>query len=186
MQDGTIGRRYARALAHSLEEEGGTEALSKVEEQLSAVAALLEKSTGHPEFRQAMLNPSFSAKDRKAILEKLAERYELHPIAHRALLLLVEKDRIPHLPSIARAFREEVDRKVGRVRALITSAAPLADNELKDVVKALEKKTGMKVVPEVKVDPEVISGVSAKIGGQVFDNTVRAQLDRLRAQLGVV
>lgn len=185
MQDGTIGRRYARALAIALEEDGGGAALSQVEEQLSATAGLLDKGTGHADFRQAMMNPSFSLDDRKAILEDLAKTFGFHEVARRLLLLLIEKDRVQHLPGIARAFREEVDARVGRVRALITSATPLEKNALENVVKALEKKTGKKVLPEVKVDPAVISGVSARIGGQVFDNTVKTQLDRMRSALGV-
>lgn len=184
MQDGTIGRRYARALAVALEEEGGAGALSDVEEQLSATAALLDKA-GHADFREAMLNPSFSLEDRKAIVDEMAKAHSFHETTRRLLALLIEKDRVRYLPAIARAFRAEVDERVGRVRAVITSARALEGKALENVVKALEKKTGKQVLPEVKVDPAVISGVSARIGGQVFDNTVKTQLDRMRTALGV-
>jgi F-type H+-transporting ATPase subunit delta len=99
--------------------------------------------------------------------------------------LLVDKDRVPQLPAIADAFRDEVDAQVGRVRATILTAKPLAPQALADVVRGLEKRTGKKVVPDVAVDPSVIAGVRAKIGGLVFDATVRARLDRLRADLNI-
>lgn len=182
--DGTIGRRYARALALTLEEMGDDKALPHVEEQLSALASLLDKG-GHTDFREAMLNPSFSLEDRRAILDAICEAHGFHAVTRKLLALLVDKDRIQYLPSIARAFRAEVDQRVGRVRAVITSAKGLEQAALDELVKALEQKTGRRVLPEVHVDPAVISGVSARIGGQVFDNTVKAQLDRMRSALGV-
>lgn len=184
MQDGTIGRRYARALAVSLDEAKQGDALSQVESQLSALGAMLEKN-GHADLREAMFNPSFSVQERKTVLADIAESNGFHPVAARMLELLVDKERIQYLPAIAHAFRDEVDSRVGQVRAHVKSASALSDDALNKLVQQLEKRTGKKVLPQVEVDPAVISGVSARIGGQVFDNTVSGQLDRIRSSLGV-
>ncbi len=182
----TIGRRYARALVLALGEgDANAEALTRVENELSALAALMSSKAGegNAEFRHAMLNPSFSAKDRAAILDSVVTEHKFHDVTQRFVALLVEKERVPSLPSIANAFRNEVDERLGRVRATITSARPLDDSTLNTMVKALEKKTGKTVVPETVVDARVISGVSARIGGTVYDRTLRAQLDRLASSL---
>lgn len=183
MQDGTIGRRYARALAEALSDGGSVDAnvLSQVETQLSAVAKLMGDKGG--ELRLAMMSPSFKLEDRAAILEGIADAHGFHPITKRFLALLVEKDRVRFIESIARAFRAEADERIGRVRAEIRAAKNLEGAALSEVVGALEKKTGKKVLPEVHVDPSVISGLSARIGGVVYDGTVRSQLERLRQQL---
>jgi F-type H+-transporting ATPase subunit delta len=179
MQEGPVGRRYARALILALE-GAAQDTLTKVEEELSALGALLDRRTGHAHFRQAMLNPGFSAEQRTKVLMEIAESNKLEAITRTFLKLLVEKDRIPQLASIAAAFRDEVDQKVGRVRATIVTAKALDAAALTDIVRGLEKRTGKKVVPEVEVDPSVIAGVQAKIGGLVFDATVRSQLERLK------
>lgn len=184
MQDGTIGRRYARALAASLASESA-ERMSTIEAQLSSVAALFDKRSGHPDFRQAMLNPSFSAEQRKKVLTQLAKDNAFDDLATSFLGLLVEKDRLPQLPSIARAFRAEVDTKVGRVRATIVTAKALDSKDLTAIVAGLEKKTGKKVLPDVEVDPSLIAGVQARIGGLVYDATVRAQLERMKTTFNV-
>jgi F-type H+-transporting ATPase subunit delta len=181
MQDGTIGRRYARALALALEDDLG--AFQKVEGELTGLGALFEQRTGNTDFRQAMLNPSFSPETRQKILAEIGEAHGFHPVTRQLLRLLVEKERIQYLVSIAKAFQSEVDERLGRVRAHITSARVLDDASVKEIVSALEKRTGKKVVPELEVEPEVLGGISARIGGQVFDNTVRAQLERMRAAL---
>ena len=184
MQEGTVGRRYARALLSSLENEG-EDKLMKVEGELSALAGLLDRREGHGDFRQAMLNPSFNVEQRKAVLKALGDAHKLDEVTARFLRLLVEKDRVPQLQAIASAFRDEVDAKVGRVRATILTAKPLAADALADIVRGLEKRTGKKVIPDVAVDPSVIAGVRAKIGGLVFDATVRARLDRMRAEFQI-
>lgn len=182
MQDGTIGRRYARAIALALgdgaESAESIKAFQQVEGELSALAELLEQRSG--DFRQAMLNPIFPAEARQKVLSDIAEAHRFHPVTRQVLKLLVDKERFQYASSIARAFRAEVDQRVGRVRAQITSARVLEEAAVKQIVDALEKRTGKKVVAELEVEPEVLGGVSARIGGQVFDNTVRAQLERMR------
>lgn len=184
MQDGTIGRRYARALALALEESGEADALSAVESQLSQLGAMLAKG-GHADLREVMLNPSFTLEERRAVLADLAESHTFHVSLRTLLTILVDKDRIEMLPAVARAFTEEVDARLGRVRAQIRSAAPLDDASLASLLQMLERKTGRKVLPEVSVDSTLLGGISTRIGGQVFDNTVRGQLDRIRSTLGV-
>ncbi|MDP2345142.1 MAG: ATP synthase F1 subunit delta [Deltaproteobacteria bacterium] len=191
MQEGTIGRRYARALALALSEKAGPDGrdgdarFTAVEEQLSAVGALLDKRTGHTGFRQAMLNPGFSVEQRKKVLGEIGKEHKFDEATTSFLTLLVDKSRLPHLPSIARSFRNEVDARIGRVRATIVTAKPLAAKDLAAIIAGLEKKTGKKVVPDVEVDASVIAGVQARIGGLVYDATVRAQLDRLKTEFNV-
>jgi F-type H+-transporting ATPase subunit delta len=188
MQEGTVGRRYARALILALvspEAGASQDRLSKVEEELSALAALLDRRTGQADFRQAMLNPGFSSSQRKDVLKGIADAHKLDDMTSSFVRLLVDKDRIADLPIIARSFRDEVDNKVGRVRATILSAKALSPPALADIVRGLEARTGKKIVPDVAVDPSVIAGVQARIGGLVFDATVRSQLERLRADLNI-
>ena len=188
MQEGTIGRRYARALALALSEKAGKDGdarFTAVEEQLSAVGALLDRRTGHAGFRHAMLNPSFSTEQRKKVLAEIAKDHKFDEATSSFLTLLVDKERLPHLASIAHSFRNEVDARIGRVRATIVTAKPLAAADLSAIIAGLEKKTGKKVVPDVEVDASVIAGVQARIGGLVYDATVRAQLERLKSEFNV-
>ena len=184
MQEGTIGRRYARALALSLE-GANEERLTKIEEQLSAVGAALDRRDGDVTLRQAMFNPSFSAEQRSKIIESIATAHQFDAAATSFLRLLVEKGRLPHLPAIALSFRNEVDGRVGRVRATITTAKELGAADLAAIVAGLEKKTGKKVVPDVAVDPSLIAGVQARVGGLIYDASVKSQLERLRTEFNI-
>jgi len=176
-----IGRRYAKALVLSLTDgkdaDGAKDQLAQVESELSALAKLMAEKGG--DFRHAMLNPAFNNEARMAILDDIAKENSFSAASQVFIRLLVAKDRLPYLEAIAKSLRTEVDERLDRVRATIVSAKSLDDSGLNEITAALEKRTGKTVVPEVKVDENVISGVSAQIGGLVFDGTLRAQLDRL-------
>jgi F-type H+-transporting ATPase subunit delta len=184
MQDGIIGRRYARALNEVLS-SASAEQVGMVEDQLSSLATLLDKRTGHAVFRTAMLNPSFSAVQRKAILADVVKAHQCHEVVGQFLDLLVEKDRLRQLPAIARAFRAAVDERMGRVRATISTARALDAAALHEIVSGLEKKMGKKVLPDVRVDESLLAGVRAQVGGVVYDATVHNQLQRLKSEFNI-
>ncbi len=184
MQEGTIGRRYARALALSL--EGANEArLMQIEEQLSAVGSALDRHSGDVALRQLMFNPSFSDAERSKVIGDIATAHQFDAATNSFLRLLVEKGRISHVQSIALSFRNEVDARIGRVRAMITTAKALSAADLAAIVAGLEKKTGKKVVPDVEVDASLIAGVQARVGGLIYDASVKAQLERLRTEFNI-
>jgi F-type H+-transporting ATPase subunit delta len=51
------------------------------------------------------------------------------------------------------------------------------------VRRALEARTGRKVIIQTAVDPNLIGGVVARVGDLVLDGSVRTQLDEMRHRL---
>jgi F-type H+-transporting ATPase subunit delta len=99
------------------------------------------------------------------------------------LRLLVDRQRIGDLPQIARSFRAMVDQQAGRLRATVTSAGPLADDEVARVRDAIARMTGRTVVLESRTDPALIGGVVAQVGATQLDGSLRTQLERMREEL---
>ncbi len=174
---GSVARRYARALFQIGVDMGTYEAFGQ---ELSDLATLFQDST---ELRQTMVNPVFKPSEKRAILEKLLPRVTPSPIVQRFALLLLERGRIVLLTSLARAYRELADAHAGRVRAVVTSAAPLAPADLERVRQSLERRTKKTVMLEAEVDPDLIGGLVARVGDLVLDGSVRTQLNTLREKL---
>jgi F-type H+-transporting ATPase subunit delta len=174
---GSVARRYARALFGMGVDSGKFEQLGR---ELGELAELWGTS---PELRQALENPVFAAGEKRAVLEKLLPRVTPTPEVQRFVLLLLERRRIVLLPAIARAYQDMADAHLGRVRAQVTSAEPLAAPALDRVRKALEQRTGKQVIVETSVDPDLIGGVVARVGDLILDGSVRTQLADLRARL---
>jgi F-type H+-transporting ATPase subunit delta len=98
-------------------------------------------------------------------------------------LLLLERGRIAILPSVARAYEEMCDEKLGRVRALVKSAKPLDIASETEVRKAIERRTGKKVLLTTEVDPSLIGGVVAHVAGLELDGSVASRLRAIKQRL---
>lgn len=174
---GSVSRRYARALFQIGVDRGNLERLG---DELSQLAALYASSR---ELRQTLENPVFRPSDKRAILEKILPRVTPTPEVQRFVLLLLERRRITFLPGIARAYQELCDQHTGRVRAQVASAQALSAGDLDRVRRSLETRTGKKVLIEASVDPSLIGGVVARVGDLILDGSVRTQLATLREKL---
>ena len=136
-----------------------------------------------PELQDLWSNPAYSREQRLAGARRIAEHFRVHNATGNLMMLLVERSRGGQIAEIARAFGELVDEKLGRVRATVTSAHPLSDDQIVRLQQALGGKTGGHVTIATRVDPSIIGGVVAQVGSIVHDASVRTQLERLRAEL---
>jgi F-type H+-transporting ATPase subunit delta len=174
---GSISRRYAKAIFAIAVEMGNFELLGR---QLNELAALWKDS---PELRQTLENPVFKLSHKHAVLQGLMPRVAPARQVQSLALLLLERGRIDILPAVARAYQEMCDDKLGRVRAQVLSATPLDIASETEVRKALERRTGKKVIMTCVVDPGLIGGVVAQVAGLELDGSVASRLSTLKRQL---
>jgi F-type H+-transporting ATPase subunit delta len=167
---GSVARRYAKAL-FSLGVDKGTFQL--LGEELENLASLYSESR---ELRQTLENPVFSLTQKRRIVEAVLPRVAQSPLLHNFALLLVERGRINALPLISRVYQELTDAQLGRVRAVITAAKPLDPMTESEIQRALEHRTGKKVLMKSEVDPTLIGGVVARVGDLVLDGSLRTRL----------
>ena len=167
---GSVARRYAKALFGIGVSQGSFEALGQ---ELEALATVYSESR---ELRQTLENPVFALSQKRAIIKSVLPRVAQSPVLHNFVLLLVDRGRIGALPMIARAFQELTDAQLGRVRAVVTSAKPLDMLTEGEIQRALERRTGKKVLMKSEVDPTLIGGVVARVGDLVLDGSLRTRL----------
>jgi F-type H+-transporting ATPase subunit delta len=167
---GSVARRYARALFDLGVDKGNFEALGQ---DLANLAQLYAESR---ELRQTLENPVFKASQKRKIVETVVPRVTQNPVVRNFALLLVDRGRINTLPLIARAYQEMTDKQLGRVRATVTSAKPLDPATESEIQRALERRTGKKVLMKSEVDPTLIGGVVARVGDLVLDGSLRTRL----------
>jgi F-type H+-transporting ATPase subunit delta len=178
MANVSISRRYARALLSVAAEANRVDAVSQ---QLNALSGVLAQS---PELVDVLQNPAYSRPQRERVVEALLGAVGgVEPALANGLKLLNDRNRLGYLPDIARLFRDMADAKAGRVRGHVTSAVRLPDEQLSRLQAQLTALTKMDVVLSASVDPGVMGGVSAQVGGTLYDGTLRTQLEDLRRQL---
>ncbi len=172
MANVSIARRYARALL----EAAGAHA-DEVRQQLEGLWATLSASD---ELLDVMRNPAYTRAQRQGIVDGLVKASGGMNVALTHLLkLLTDRSRLVFLGDIARIYGELVDLKVGRIRGKVHSAAPLAPEQLTALEKSLEALTQADVVLEAQLDPSLLGGLTAQVGGVMYDGSLRSQLNQL-------
>jgi F-type H+-transporting ATPase subunit delta len=173
---GSVARRYARALVEILPPE-----------TLEAAGAALGRMAGlfreMPDLRRTFDDPGVPMPAKRRVLAQIAERLGLDDLLRRFLGLLLERKRMGEMALIHRNFDDLVDARLGRARATVTTAVPLAEADRERLRDGLARFTGKAVLLEPRVDPAIVGGVLAQIGGTIYDGSLRTQLRRLREQL---
>jgi F-type H+-transporting ATPase subunit delta len=174
---GSIARRYAKALFEIGVAEGNYERLGGELDDLANAYA------SSADLRMVLENPVIKVAEKQAILQAILPRVAPSPSVQRFARLLLDRGRIGIVRAAARAYRELADQRTGQVRASVTSAAPLGPAELERVRRALEARTGRKVLIAASVDQALIGGLVARVGDLVLDGSVRTQLEEMRRRL---
>ena len=174
----SIARRYAAALFDVVQKTG---TLDRVERDL---AMLTELIASHDGLRKVFATPAVPAQNKRAMVDALvAAAGDLAPETSRLLTLLADRDRLGLLTSIAAAFADRALAAKNIVRAQVVTAAPLGDQTRAALSHALGKAAGAEVIVTERVDPSIVGGVVAQVGGVVFDGSVTRQVERMREKL---
>lgn len=172
-----VGKRYATALYELAHEQGATERIGKDLADLASTWGASE------ELRRAFQNPQFALDEKKKLVAAIADRVNVHPLLRNTLLMLNDRRRLEFLPDIAESFARIAERRAGRVRAEIITATKLPEAYYAQLQKTLAQATGKDVVLIRREDPSLIGGVVTRVGGRVFDGSIKNRLRELRSRL---
>ncbi len=179
MGNNTIAKRYAGAFFSHINANHKSGA-AKVWDELSSLAALYHTSS---DFANIVKNPTFSQEDKAAVFLALKKSGKISEELYKFMAVLVEKKRLNLLSDIDKAVKQfimDAENKL-EVEAIFASAA--TESVKKDLVGRLEKLTGKKIILKETVDPSIIGGVKVKMGSNLFDATIKGQLDKLKSSL---
>jgi F-type H+-transporting ATPase subunit delta len=169
---GSLGRRYARAMLALARDAGRLDAVGTELRTLAAVFA-------EPSLAAVVSSPILGASERREIAERVVAAAKPSMEVANLVRLLAQRERLPQLPDIVRAYDALVDRELGRVQVGIRSAAPLADEMLAEIEALARRLAGKDVVVTAAVDTALLSGVVLDVGGTMYDGSVRTRLERM-------
>ncbi|MBN2141439.1 MAG: ATP synthase F1 subunit delta [Desulfovibrionaceae bacterium] len=176
MTGNIVSRRYAKALFSLGQKRGGPE-LEAYGNELSGLADVLK---GAPEALRFFKNPSFSPKEKKAVMGTILDQVKVDPTVRNFCDLLADKGRLDALLDISSDFGAMLDEAKGVLRGSLTTAKDLSAGRRSELKKRLEEQTGRKLELDFATDPEILGGVVLRIGDKVLDASLRAQLQILK------
>jgi len=182
MISSAVVNRYANALADVILSPGSDVKPPEAIGQLRAFDATVQSSS---DLRSVLASPAIAVARKRAIIKDIAQRLGLARTVRNFILVLSDHRRSAALAQMVDAFEMLLDERLGFVRAEVKSAFELNSGQQDRLAGELGTLAGAPVRMRFVVDPDLIGGVTAKIGSRVYDGSVRGQLAEMRTRLTV-
>lgn len=172
LQDRPVAARYARALFAAA---ASAKAVEPVRKEL---AQLRDTLVASPALDDALRHPQVSPGTKQGVIQKVFGRFS--PALDRFIGILLEKNRWDALREIIPVYERLADEAGGILAVQAETATLLSEEDTAKVRRSLEKGWGGPVSLTTRVQEDLLGGVVLHVGDQVWDNSLKGQLERLR------
>jgi F-type H+-transporting ATPase subunit delta len=167
---------HAKAILQLADSRGQTE---QVAGELKAVGDAVASSHG---LRVFLASPDVKDAERADFVARtLAPR--VSPLTKALLDMLAFKRKLGLLAEIGQAVEMLLDERMGKVDVDVTVARHLSPAELEHVRQSVGSAMQKTAVVQQFVDESIIGGIIVRVGDQLIDGSVRAQLDAVKRRM---
>jgi F-type H+-transporting ATPase subunit delta len=172
-----LATRYAKALLEVVVGPKSGIDPKVAMDQLRDVSAMI---SGSEYLKNALLSPAVPPMRKRTVVAKLVK---VDPAIRNFLYVVIDHRRVHEIPAMVEAFEVLLDDYLGFVRAHVSSAKPLTNQQQGALEVELSRMVGKKAKLQFQIEPALVAGVVARVGSKVYDGSVKGQLERLRATL---
>ena len=173
----TSAGRYSLALY-----ELATEAniLEEIEIHVTSIIDLISSSK---DFKSLIKDPTNNKEDQLNALNKISEQYKLNNLLKKFLSFLISKRRFFYVDKILKSFVETCSVKRGELKAELTSAKDLTENEINSIKEELTKNFSSKIRLNYKHDTSLIGGLIVQVGSTMVDTSIKNKLQQIENRM---
>ena len=154
--------------------------LSEIEGHSSSIINLVSTSK---DFRSLIKDPTNNKEDQLNALNKISEQYELNKLLTKFLSFLIVKRRFFYVDKILKNFIETCSSKRGELKAELTSAKDLTENEVNQIKEELIKNFSSKIKLNYKHDSSLIGGLIVQVGSTMVDTSIKNKLQQIENRM---
>ena len=176
MRETTIAGNYAEALLALARKSDDLQGWGRM---IDDVASAIQRDD---RLRNFLAAPQISVDEKNTVLSKAFED-RAPRLFVRYLQRLVKNRRQLLIPEIANEYRDLVDEVEGRIHAQVTLAKEPDAEHRAGIARQLSHIVGIPVVPQVRVNPNILGGIIVRIEDRVMDGSLRKRLGLLRARM---
>ena len=167
-------RRYAQAVFEIALEK---KELERWQSDLQKIVSVVSDDT----FLAAMESPKIKFSDKTRLISDRIT--DVNPLALNLVYMLIARNVISMVGDIADEYQRILDRYHGIEPAEVITAVPLDDKDIQKLTENLSTLVGKKIVLKPEVDPDILGGIIARVGGKLLDGSTRSKLAALRREL---
>jgi F-type H+-transporting ATPase subunit delta len=176
MKDFKVAGRYAKSLFDLAVEKG------KLQEVFQDFSDLNQSIKNNKQLHTMLKSPVVPAYLKAKVLNQ-AFSSEFDNISMQYIELIVDKRREHLLPEIAWLLDQFYHEHMGIVKATVTSATEMGDENIATLRKSLENSLKKKIVLNSKVDESLIGGFVLRVADNQIDASLRTGLNEIRQNL---
>lgn len=173
MSEIQVASRYAKSLIDLAEEQNAVE---KIKIDMDFFIGTLKKN---PTLQAVLKNPIIGPDKKAAILSGVFGN-NVHQLILEFFKIVVRKGRSKILYATALEFVNDYNRRKNIVKATVTSAAELSEENKNEIEKVISQATKGQVLLISKVNPDLIGGFILRVGDKQFDASISSQLNKLK------
>lgn len=171
-----VTKRYATALFEIAKEK---EAMGDFEKQVQMICDTMSKD---PELMQILEHPHIIQEEKIQVIEKIFIGRVYEELVG-LLVLIVRKNRQSFMLDILNKFLRLAEEDRGQLKATVTSAVTLTNEQIAQIKANLAANTGKTIELETAIDESIIGGMILHVGDKVVDGSIKGKLNSLKSQL---
>lgn len=169
-------KRYATALFDIALSE------NKIEDYKKEAEFMIQLFGEEPDFISVLQNQKVTLEEKLTLVEKVfADRVSSAIVG--LMVLIVKKGRQEFLVDIFEAFIQMAKDQKGILKATVTSAVVLKEDQLKAIKQQLETSTKAIIELDAIVDESIIAGLIIRVSDKVVDASIKGKIQTLKKQL---
>lgn len=173
----SLAGRYATALFQLARDEKAIDAVE------ASLATLKTASAESEDFARLLSSPILSRGEAGRGVAAVTASLNIDPLTARFVGVLAANRRLTKLDAVIRAFHGLAAQHRGETTAEVTSAHPLAKDQVAALKTQLKARVGRDVSVDLSVDPAILGGLVVRIGSQMIDSSIRTRLNGLTAAM---
>jgi F-type H+-transporting ATPase subunit delta len=176
MNQSKISVRYAKALlSYAIDKN----ICDRIKEDMSLVFEICKENK---DFIEMLENPVVKTSEKRRIILTTFNT-SFHKVSMDLLNLILTNNREVYIEGIARNFLDQYREYKGIKNALFRSVVPLDKETASRIEKILEKKYKCNIIPEEKVEKDLIGGFILRVEDQQIDASLATQLSNIKKEL---
>ena len=170
--DTSVGR-YSLALYELAVESHATH---EIEKDSLSIIQLISNSE---DFNLLIKDPTNKKEDQLNVILKISEKFKINNLLTKFLSFLISKRRFFYVEKILKDFIETCSKKRGEIKAELTAAKELTENQINNIKEDLTKSFSSKIKLNYKYDPSLIGGLIVQVGSTMVDTSIKNKLQKI-------
>ena len=134
-------------------------------------------------FSSLIKDPTNKKEDQLNSILKISQQFKLNELLTKFLSFLISKRRFFYVERILKDFIETCSKKRGEIKAELTAAKKLTQDEINDIKEELSKNFSSKIKLNYKNDPSLIGGLVVQIGSTMVDTSIKNKLKQIKNRM---